>query len=84
MELVITTQDLKPLPKQNEEFVNKPLGFLNSNYQQVVRSNFNKVNSHSIFGIRQRIKSRQFNSTSSIGTILKVSLFIVFFLFVLS
>ncbi len=76
MELVITSQDLEPLPKQNEELIYKPLGFLTSNYKQMVRSNFNKVNSHSIFGIRQRIKSRRFSSNSSIETILKVSLFL--------
>jgi len=77
MELVITSQDLEPLPIQKEEPVNKPLGFLTSNYKQIVKSNFNKVNSNTIFGIRQRIKSRQHSTNYSIETILKVSLILV-------
>ena len=80
MELVITLQDLEPLPTQENDTVNKPLGFLNSNYQKIVNSNFSKVNSNSIFGIRQRLKSRQFNTCCSVETILKVALFFVAFL----
>ena len=80
MELVITTQDLEPLPQKENDAVNRPLGFLNSNYQQVVKSNFSKMNSNSIFGIKQRLKSRQFNTSCSVETILKVSLFFVAFL----
>ncbi|WP_055445113.1 hypothetical protein [Lacinutrix himadriensis] len=80
MELVITSQDLEPLPTQEKDTVNKPLGFLNSNYQQIVNSNFSKVSSNSIFGIRQQLKSRQFNTYCSIETVLKVSLFFVAFL----
>ena len=83
MKLVIASQDLEPLPKQNEDFVNKPLGFLTSNYKQIVKSNFNTINSHSIFGIRQRIKSRQYVANYSIETILKVTLFLIIFLAVI-
>ncbi|MFD2822991.1 hypothetical protein ACFS5M_04880 [Lacinutrix iliipiscaria] len=80
MELLITSQDLEPLPKYNEDQVNQPLGFLNSNYQQIVRHTYNKMNSGSVFGIRQRLKSKQYNSCCSIETTLKVSLFLVIFL----
>ncbi|MDO6595295.1 hypothetical protein Q4512_00120 [Oceanihabitans sp. 2_MG-2023] len=80
MELVFTTQDLEPLPKLENDIVTQPLGFLNSNYQKIVKSNFERANANSIFGIKQRLKSRQFNTTCSIETVLKVSLFFVAFL----
>jgi len=80
MELLITSQDLEPLPIQKVELVNKPLGFLNSKYKQLVKRNFNKKNSRSVFGIKQQLKSKQFNTPCSVETILKVSLFFVVFL----
>ncbi|MDB9960670.1 hypothetical protein OAD62_01090 [Oceanihabitans sp.] len=84
MELVITSQDLEPLLEKEEELVNKPLGFLTSNYKQIVINNFNSSNSHSLFGIRQRMKSRQMRACTSIETVLKVSLFLVFFFFAIN
>lgn len=80
MELVLINNDSDPLPTKVNDTVNQPLGFLNSNYQQIVNSNFRKVSSNSIFGIRQRLKSRQFNTCCSIETVLKVSLFFIAFL----
>jgi len=76
MELVITSQGLESPPNQNKDLINKPSGFLTSSYKKVARANFSKVNSSSLFGIRQRIKSRQLNTISSIDTILKLSLFL--------
>ncbi|WP_299228573.1 hypothetical protein [uncultured Psychroserpens sp.] len=77
MELVLS-QDLEPLPERRLkcEFV-RPEGLLNSNYKNVVRCNLRNTNSTSIFGIKQRIKSRQLSFTSSIETLLKVSVFII-------
>ena len=75
METTITTQDLEPLPKTYNDVVSRPLGFLNSNYQQIVNHNYNKINSKSLFGIRQRMKSKQFIRCCSAETILKVTLF---------
>ncbi len=80
MELVLSNNDSDPLPTKVNDTVNQPLGFLNSNYQQIVNNNFSKVSSNSIFGIRQRLKSRQFNTCCSIETVLKVSLFFIAFL----
>jgi len=80
MELVLNNNDSDPLPTRVNDTVSQPLGFLNSNYQQIVNSNFRKVSSNSIFGIRQRLKSRQFNTCCSIETVLKVSLFFIAFL----
>ena len=78
MELVLTTQELEPLPKRRLEVAPvRPEGLLNSNYKNIVRCNFRSNNSNSIFGIKQRVKSRQYQSTSSIDTILKLSVFLI-------
>jgi len=84
MELVITSQDLEPLPKKKEALVNKPLGFLTSNYKQIVINNLNTSNSHSLFGIRQHVKNRQFCANCTAETILKVSIFLVFLFFAIN
>lgn len=77
MELLIT-QESEPLPIRilNTEF-EAPEGILNSNYKKVVKCNFTNLNSNSIFGIKQRVKSRQYQFTSSIETLLKVSVFVI-------
>ena len=77
MALLITSQDLESHLKHDEDTVYRPLGFLNSSYQQIVKSNYSKMNTSSVFGIRQRLKSRQFNTCCPIETILKVSLFFI-------
>ena len=77
MELLIT-QELEPLPiRRLETKFEPPVGLLNSNYKKVVKCNLNNHNSNSIFGIKQRIKSRQYQFTSSIETLLKVSVFVI-------
>ncbi|MFK7782521.1 hypothetical protein [Psychroserpens sp.] len=77
MELVIT-QDLEPLPisNLNKEF-EAPKGILNSSYKNVAKCNLNSFKTTSIFGIKRRIKSRQYQFTSSIETLLKVSVFVI-------
>lgn len=76
MELLLTEQDLEPLPEFNE-FVQhvKPEGILNSNYKKLIRKNLNNRASQSLFGIKQRLKSRQYRFTSGAETLLKVSAF---------
>ncbi|WP_323786876.1 hypothetical protein [Psychroserpens sp.] len=77
MELSIT-QELEPLPiRRLETEFESPLGILNSNYKKVVKCNLNNRKSTSIFGIKQRVKSRQYQFTSSIETLLKVSVFVI-------
>ncbi len=74
MELVIN---------QELEFVSKPIkvshftnnGILNSNYKSVVKHNFSKSNTKSVFGIRQNLKSSQFSMVNHTSTILKLSVF---------
>ncbi|MEY8847843.1 hypothetical protein AB9K26_03455 [Psychroserpens sp. XS_ASV72] len=83
MELSIT-RDLEPLPIRNLEhnFV-RPEGLLNSNYKSIAKCNLKHSKSNSIFGIKQRLKSKQYNYTSSIDTLLKVSVFVIALAFIL-
>jgi len=78
MELVLTQQELEPLPKQKREtFVFKNEGLLTSSYKKGIRNNFFHSSPKSVFGIKQRIKSKQYQFTSSIETILKLSVFVI-------
>lgn len=74
MELVLN-QKLKTVPEPREvsHFTNK--GLLNSNYKSVVKHNFCKSASKSVFRIRQNIKSSQFNTVNHTAVILKLSVF---------
>ncbi|ULC60431.1 hypothetical protein MBM09_05445 [Flaviramulus sp. BrNp1-15] len=83
MELVLTTQDLQPLPEPIvlEKYI-KPEGILNSNYKVIAKENLKNTTSKSIFAIKQRIKSRQYQITSGIETALKVSVFALIFLII--
>lgn len=83
MELVLTTEDLEPLPKQQEDLITEPSGFLNSEYKSVVSQSLKNVSSKSIFGIRQHIKSRSYITSCVAGTTLKLSVFLtlIFFIF---
>jgi len=78
MELVLTTQEFESLPEPiGLSEITKPEGILNSNYQQIVRSNYNTTTTSSIFGIRQSIKRRRYQMAPSIDTILKLSIFTI-------
>ena len=84
MELVFTSPVTEPEPIRGlkTEYV-RPEGLLTSNYKSVVKCNLNHINPTSIFGIKQRIKSRQYQYTSSIYTILKLSVFVIILTFIL-
>ncbi|MFT4610901.1 MAG: hypothetical protein ACJA1H_000334 [Glaciecola sp.] len=84
MELVITSQQLEPLPilRLETEFV-RPEGLLNSNYQSVVNYNLHHTTSTSIFGIKQRLKGRRYQLTSNIDTLLKLSVFATVLAFII-
>jgi len=84
MELALTIEDLESLPKQQEDFIVKPLGFLNSKYKNIVNESLNNASSNSIYGIRQCIKSSQYQFTSAIETVLKVSVFTVLIMMIFS
>ncbi|NCP51686.1 MAG: hypothetical protein GW817_05285 [Flavobacteriales bacterium] len=85
MELVVTRQHItrEIEPKVVEKYI-KPEGLLNSNYQCIAKSNLENVEATSIFGIKQRIKSYQYSTTSSIETLLKVGVFMILYLVLFS
>ena len=84
MEALVLRKEIEPLPIQKEaSFVSDYEGFLNSNYKQVVKKNFFHSNPKSIFGIKQRVKSRQYQHNSAVGALLKLSVFVITLMFVL-
>ncbi len=69
---------IDPLPKPRlQEKIIRPEGLLNSNYKAIANRNLNNITSTSIFGIRQAIKSRQYQFTPAIDTLLKLTLFAI-------
>ncbi|WP_303317056.1 hypothetical protein Q4Q34_02840 [Flavivirga abyssicola] len=74
MELLLTEQDLEPLPEPKGYVQHaEPEGILNSNYKKLVTKNLSNITSQSLFGIKQRLKSSRCRFTSGAETILKVS-----------
>jgi len=83
MELVLKIEDLEPEPRTIEKQA-KPEGLLNSNYKKLVKKNLKNTTSQSLFGMRQCLKRGQYQFTSSIETVLKVSAFVVVFIAIFS
>jgi hypothetical protein len=84
MELVLTQQDAEPLPEpQLVPYICKNEGILNSAYKRRTQRNFFNSHPKSIFGIKQRVKSKRYQITSSIDTALKVSVFVTALIFIL-
>jgi len=78
MELTLAQNYIEPLPKRKREpFIFKNEGLLISNYKKETRENFFHSNPKSIFGIKQLVKHSQYQFTSSIETILKLSVFVI-------
>ena len=76
METLILKEDIEPLPIKNEAVINESYeGFLNSSYKKVAKENFFNSNPRSVFGIKQRLKSRQYSFSCNAETILKLSVF---------
>lgn len=78
MELVLTQVDYDPLPKQEPEpFIFKNEGILTSSYKKEIQDNFFHSKPSSVFGIKQRLKSKQYQYSPSIDAILKLSVFAI-------
>ena len=79
MELIITNTTSQSLSKRRIiEKESQPEGILNSNYKQIVNQNLKSASPNTVFGIKQRVKSLQFQTTSSATeTLLKLSVFTV-------
>ena len=76
METLILKQETEPLPIKNETVIIETYeGFLNSSYKKVAKQNFFNSNPRSVFGIKQRLKSKQYNFSCNAETILKLSVF---------
>ncbi|WP_411893527.1 hypothetical protein [Winogradskyella sp. A2] len=79
MELVLNQElEIVPEPIKVSHFTTQ--GLLNSNYKSLVKENFSKNTTKSIFGIRQRLKSSQLYMVNHTATILKISVFAVILL----
>jgi len=76
MELVVN-QELEFLPEPIKVSHFTSQGLLNSSYKSVVKQNFNKSATKSVFGIRQRLKSSQLNMVNHTAVILKLSVFAI-------
>ncbi|BAO76227.1 hypothetical protein [Winogradskyella sp. PG-2] len=76
MELLLN-QELEFVPEPTEVSYSSNNGILNSNYKSVVKQNFSKSTTKSVFGIRQRLKSSQFNMVNHTAVILKLSAFAI-------
>lgn len=74
MELVLN-QKLETVPEPIAVSHYTTSGLLNSNYKSIVKHNFSKSTTKSVFGIRQRIRSSQLNMVNHVGMILKLSVF---------
>lgn len=74
MELVLN-QELESVPEPAAVSCYTTNGLLNSNYKTIVKQNYSASNTKSVFGIRQRIKSSQFNRINHTAAILKLSVF---------
>ncbi|WP_299552574.1 hypothetical protein [Seonamhaeicola sp.] len=72
METVLIEQDFEPE------------GLLNSSYKKIVKRNFCNKNSHSLFGIKQRIKNRQYQFTPGMAIALKVCAFVIILILIFS
>ncbi|MCB0461598.1 MAG: hypothetical protein R2816_05335 [Flavobacteriaceae bacterium] len=76
MELVLTQVDLEPLPKQKPEpFVFKNEGLLTSSYKEEIQDNFFHSKPTSIFGVKQKVKSNLYQCSLSVDAILKLTVF---------
>ncbi len=58
-----------------QEFI--PGGILNSSYKRIVRDNIEGATPHSIYGIRNIVKSRTSYHATSVETIIKVIVFLI-------
>ncbi len=81
MELVLTNQEIESLPISEHEIIhNKPMGFLTSNYKACTSIDSLNYSDHTLFGKRQNIKSRFYNTESNVDFTLKIALFLTAFL----
>ena len=74
---LVLNQTLESVPEPIAVYHYNTNGLLNSNYKSIVKHNFSKSTTKSVFGIRQRIKSSQLNMVNHVGMVLKLSFFAI-------
>jgi hypothetical protein len=77
MKSLVKFQSLVPFSQTQALQHNLPSGILNSNYKAVANQNFNSLKKPSLFSIKQRLKSKQYNTSYAVAGTLKVALFVV-------
>lgn len=77
MELVLTTQDLEPLPSSKKRITKRTnYGILNTSYKCMARENYKRTNDNHLFSVRARVKSERFRiTTPSPDALIKFVLF---------
>ncbi|WP_156168396.1 hypothetical protein [Kordia zhangzhouensis] len=63
------------IPIESSAFFNR--GLLTSRYKEEIRENFQNISSTSLFGLKQRVKINQHRFAPVVGTILKISVFVL-------
>jgi len=78
MQAIILRQDINLVPvKRKRPLINTYQGLLNSDFKQIAKENFFHSKPQSLHGIRQKIKSRQYQAVTHAETILKLSVFAI-------
>ena len=78
MSSLVLRKEVQPVPLKNQRsYIDSYEGFLNSSYKQVARKNFETVDSKSLFGIKQRIRTFHFSKERPTVTIVKLSAFLL-------
>jgi hypothetical protein len=75
MELSVN-HDLDLEPEPLVVSCNTTEGLLRSKYKAVVNQNFKLMPAHSLYGVRQGLKSFQFNAVNHTAGILKLTVFV--------
>ncbi|MBC8753444.1 hypothetical protein H2O64_02095 [Kordia sp. YSTF-M3] len=55
-------------------------GMLTSSYKEEIKENFRNLKSQSLFSLKQTVKTNQYRFMPAVGTILKVSVFVIAYL----
>lgn len=78
MKTLVLQKEIEPLPiAESSEFISNYEGILTSEYKDVAKHNYFSSKPNTIFGVKQQIKSRLYNSSLNIGALLKLSVFVI-------
>lgn len=79
MKSISINQSLEvPLESRNCNVVRR--GLLRSVYKEEAKQGFSSLRKKSLFSLRQNVRTNQYISASTVGTLLKVSVFVIGYL----